>query len=169
MILAGKSLHLRMVCMLMTMGVSLSKSSVTGFQVKPHSCFSKLGILQSRRSFLLLSSTRLASTLSSPHETKRIAIVGGGLAGLSTVFHLLEQAINNSNSQEYTVQPPLNITVFDKSTAGSGGASSVAGGYVCPRKECQDVTSRLITETHSLLVATIFQNWSRKINHICYS
>lgn len=50
---------------------------------------------------------------------KKIAVIGGGLAGLATVFHLLDK------------QPEaVHVTVFDKAQVGTGGASSVAGGYV---------------------------------------
>ena len=49
-------------------------------------------------------------------ESLDVAIVGGGLAGLATAFHLLQKA------------PNTNITIFDKAVPGCGGASSVAGG-----------------------------------------
>lgn len=53
-------------------------------------------------------------------QQRSITVVGGGLAGLSVVYHLLDQ----------TTQP-LSITVRDKcSQPGLGGASAVAGGYV---------------------------------------
>jgi ribulose 1,5-bisphosphate synthetase/thiazole synthase len=64
-----------------------------------------------RRSF---ASSILTSQLLSVPE--RVGIVGGGLAGLSTAYHLLQKA------------PGTHITIFDKTTAGLGGASSVAGG-----------------------------------------
>ena len=57
---------------------------------------------------------------------QKIAIVGGGLAGLSTAFHMLELA------HERNLQSPLDITVLDRHQVGLGGASAVAGGYVCP-------------------------------------
>ena len=47
---------------------------------------------------------------------QKVAIVGGGLAGLSTAYHLLEQ------------ERSLKITIFDKTPVGRGGASAVAGG-----------------------------------------
>ena len=47
---------------------------------------------------------------------QNIAIVGGGLAGLSTAYHLLKNS------------PTSSITIFDKTLPGQGGASSVAGG-----------------------------------------
>jgi len=57
-------------------------------------------------------------------EPKKIAIVGGGLAGLSTAFHLLELATSSKGMS-------LDITILDKEPhAGIGGASAVAGGYV---------------------------------------
>lgn len=48
-----------------------------------------------------------------------IGIVGGGLAGLSTAFHLLSKT-NGS----------CHVTIYDPCVVGTGGASSVAGGYV---------------------------------------
>ncbi|CAB9508041.1 oxidoreductase [Seminavis robusta] len=62
--------------------------------------------------------------VSEPPE--RIAIVGGGLAGLSTAFHLLER------HQEQRLFTPLAITILDKDSVGTGGASAVAGGLVHP-------------------------------------
>lgn len=53
-----------------------------------------------------------------------MAIVGGGLAGLSTAFHLLDIAGNN----RIKFPRGIEITVFDKALVGEGGASSVAGG-----------------------------------------
>ena len=47
---------------------------------------------------------------------QNVAVVGGGLAGLSTVYHLLEKIDN------------VQITILDKALPGQGGASSVAGG-----------------------------------------
>ena len=46
----------------------------------------------------------------------RIAVVGGGLAGLSTAYHLLEKSLSSD------------ITIFDRQCPGAGGASAVAGG-----------------------------------------
>lgn len=62
------------------------------------------------RSRHISGATRLSSLPS------RIGIVGGGLAGLSTAYHLLKKA------------PDTNITIFDRAPVGQGGASSVAGG-----------------------------------------
>lgn len=49
-------------------------------------------------------------------KPRKIAIIGGGLAGLSTLFHLQEN------------DPNLQITVLDRAKVGTSGASSVAGG-----------------------------------------
>ena len=57
----------------------------------------------------LAAGARQASTASA-------TIVGGGLAGLSTAVHLLEQSDD------------VRITIVDKHPVGCGGASSVAGG-----------------------------------------
>lgn len=62
--------------------------------------------------FNALSTSTLGST------PKDICVIGGGLAGLSTTFHLLEK------------NPHVRVTVIDKTDVGKGGASSVAGGYV---------------------------------------
>ncbi len=56
---------------------------------------------------------------SMPHN---IAIVGGGLAGLSTAYHLLRRTVTSADL------PTPSITIFDKTDPGQGGASSVAGG-----------------------------------------
>ena len=61
----------------------------------------------------LESEFKAASPLAEPQD---VAIVGGGLAGLATAFHLLQKA------------PDTKITIFDKALPGCGGASSVAGG-----------------------------------------
>ena len=50
-------------------------------------------------------------------KPENIAIVGGGLGGLSTAYHL-RQALGQD----------VHITIFDKCNVGEGGASSVAGG-----------------------------------------
>jgi len=51
-----------------------------------------------------------------PLQSHRIGIIGGGLGGLSTAYHLLEKS------------PSADITIIDKKSAGTGGASAVAGG-----------------------------------------
>jgi len=57
-----------------------------------------------------------------PITRRKIAIVGGGLAGLSVAWHLLEHQ---------QIQQQLSITILDRAaSAGIGGASAVAGGYV---------------------------------------
>jgi hypothetical protein len=81
-------------------------------------------ILGTRRSF---RTQRLFSSSSSDGQlpVQRIAIAGGGLAGLSTAFHLLEKTqARNSNSSR------CQVTIFDTALVGTAGASSVAGGYV---------------------------------------
>lgn len=50
-------------------------------------------------------------------KPENIAIVGGGLGGLSTAYHLRQ-----------TLGQDTQITIFDKCNVGEGGASSVAGG-----------------------------------------
>jgi len=77
----------------------------------------------------LIGSRRRSSSSSSALQVsselpRKLAVLGGGLAGLSTVYFILNK------SREYE------ITVFDKAAVGCSGASSVAGGYVvaCVRR-----------------------------------
>jgi hypothetical protein len=83
-------------------------------------------LLDTRRSFLNQQLFSRSSSSVDEHDDsygqippKNIAIVGGGLAGLSTAFHLLEKT--SSRCQ---------VTIFDTAPVGTAGASSVAGGYV---------------------------------------
>ena len=46
----------------------------------------------------------------------RVGIIGGGLAGLSTAYHLS------------LLSPSIDITIIDQNSPGTGGASAVAGG-----------------------------------------
>jgi ribulose 1,5-bisphosphate synthetase/thiazole synthase len=60
-----------------------------------------------------------SSTVSPSHDDKNlhsVGIVGGGLAGLSTAYHLLQK------------QPSIHVTILDVALPGEGGASAVAGG-----------------------------------------
>jgi len=51
-------------------------------------------------------------------KMNHIGIIGGGLAGLSTAYHILKK----------THPSVPRITIIDKNVPGKGGASSVAGG-----------------------------------------
>ena len=70
----------------------------------------------------LFSSTADSGTVrrQQPLMSHRIGIIGGGLAGLSTAYHLLEKC------------PSADITIIDRQAPGTGGASSVAGGLLHP-------------------------------------
>lgn len=50
----------------------------------------------------------------------KIAVVGGGLAGLATTYHLLQQSASSGQNVE--------VTILDRAPVGTAGASSVAGG-----------------------------------------
>lgn len=64
-------------------------------------------------------SSLYASRDDSPTQVKNIGIIGGGLAGMSCAYNLLQQTRGN----------PVRISIMDKaSSAGLGGASSVAAG-----------------------------------------
>lgn len=66
----------------------------------------------------------LFGTKQNIREINSVAIVGGGLAGLSTAFSLLSKTSSSG-------QVPR-ITVFDTENPGCGGASAVAGGLLHP-------------------------------------
>lgn len=67
-----------------------------------------------------------SSSIATNVAKKRVAIVGGGLAGLSTAYHLLQKTQRSG--------PLVEICVFDNHPVGTGGASAIAGGYVgCER------------------------------------
>jgi len=60
---------------------------------------------------------------SSANLVESVGIVGGGLAGLSTAYHLLQQSRDQ----------PVHVTILDQcSGPGQGGASSVAAGLLHP-------------------------------------
>ena len=73
-----------------------------------------------RRQTALFSTSATFSYERQSRPIQNVAIIGGGLAGLSTAYHLLELR-----------QPriPLNITIYDRCKVGEGGASAVAGGW----------------------------------------
>jgi ribulose 1,5-bisphosphate synthetase/thiazole synthase len=60
----------------------------------------------------LFSKQKALFASNSPHN---IAIIGGGLAGMATAYHLVNKM-------------PCNITIFDAQPVGKGGASAIAGG-----------------------------------------
>ena len=67
-----------------------------------------------------LSSSVAATTEMIHPESSRprnVTVLGGGLAGLSTAYHLLTRAA-----------PGSRINIVDKAEVGTAGASSVAGG-----------------------------------------
>ena len=63
----------------------------------------------------------MIGTIQQPPPT-RIAVLGGGLAGLGTAAHLLLEA-------ESTLRA---LHVFDQAPPGEGGASAVAAGLLHP-------------------------------------
>ena len=78
------------------------------------------------------STTDVFSTGSSrsshnPREINNVAIVGGGLAGLSVAYNLLD-IISEKRNGGIAHTKGLRITLYDKANVGEGGASSVAGG-----------------------------------------
>jgi hypothetical protein len=76
---------------------------------------------------------RHGSSTTTPFETeernptlpRRVAIVGGGLAGLSTAYHLLQKTAADCTLSSSSC---LDITILDPAMVGMAGASSVAGG-----------------------------------------
>jgi NADPH-dependent 2,4-dienoyl-CoA reductase/sulfur reductase-like enzyme len=75
-----------------------------------------------KHSAIFSSATPTSSSDSTEDYSKQpnnVAIIGGGLAGLSVAYHLLDLRQQGN---------PLHITIYDKSNVGQGGASAVAGG-----------------------------------------
>jgi glycine/D-amino acid oxidase-like deaminating enzyme len=66
---------------------------------------------------------------------KKVAVVGGGLAGLSVAYHLLEQCGGPAVTKKSTAAA-VKITIWDRASVGDGGASAVAGGYVRKNVRC---------------------------------
>jgi hypothetical protein len=88
------------------------------------------------------TATTLATRL---HSVSSLGIVGGGLAGLSTAFHILDKT-----------QGACHVTIYDKSPVGTGGASSVAGGYVpCMLHYCMVA---FVSEDYNIF-ATLDRAW----------
>ena len=84
-----------------------------------------------RRSLSLCSAPATSDRAPSPPE--KIAVVGGGLAGLSACYQLLRKRSAESGSVP-------DVTIIDKAEPGAGGASSKAGGQVrlCRRRASRD-------------------------------
>lgn len=61
----------------------------------------------------------------------RIAIVGGGLAGLAATYHLLHSTQRWARKRDFNASD-LSITIFDPSPVGAGGASAAAAGLLHP-------------------------------------
>uniref|UniRef100_A0A7S4R3E4 FAD dependent oxidoreductase domain-containing protein n=1 Tax=Ditylum brightwellii TaxID=49249 RepID=A0A7S4R3E4_9STRA len=70
-------------------------------------------------------------TSNNDKKKRNVAIVGGGLAGLSVAYQLLEKA-NDAEADDESEKEIICITILDKTHVGMGGASSVAGGLLHP-------------------------------------
>jgi aspartate oxidase len=76
-----------------------------------------LALSCSVKAFVSTAQTRpVGSRLFSRQKDLNVGIVGGGLAGLATAYHLIQK------------NPTVDITIIDKAPPGTSGASSVAGG-----------------------------------------
>ncbi|KAL7466037.1 hypothetical protein ACHAXS_006331 [Conticribra weissflogii] len=89
---------------------------------------SLLKVPSNKLSMSLMSSNSNEDKLQSRTRNQNIAIIGGGLAGLSVAYHLLD-GLKNS---QLNPSNRLRITIYDKAEVGEGGASSVAGGLLHP-------------------------------------
>lgn len=113
------------------MSAIASSSAFAFYQGPVHSCqatLSRFGLsscVACTRNVRSLSSHSRQPThlfaVSTPSPPRNIAIVGGGLAGLSTAYHLLLKTGDDTK-----------ITIIDRANPGEGGASSVAGGLLHP-------------------------------------
>eukprot|EP00529_Nitzschia_sp_RCC80_P024316 CAMPEP_0113451670 /NCGR_PEP_ID=MMETSP0014_2-20120614/6456_1 /TAXON_ID=2857 /ORGANISM="Nitzschia sp." /LENGTH=450 /DNA_ID=CAMNT_0000343029 /DNA_START=383 /DNA_END=1732 /DNA_ORIENTATION=- /assembly_acc=CAM_ASM_000159 len=78
------------------------------------------------------SMTSTASAVGSKTNSRRVAVVGGGLAGLSVAHHLIEKSSRQKDGHNDPIKE-LDITIFDRCAGpGLGGASAVAGGLLHP-------------------------------------
>jgi len=90
-------------------------------------CYCVGGITGFANNAATIRSTRLMATSSSTaRHIENVAIIGGGLAGLSAAYHLIDIATETRPNEQ------LRITIYDKTQVGCGGASSVAGGLMHP-------------------------------------
>lgn len=79
-----------------------------------------------------------------------VAIIGGGMAGLSTAHHFIQK------------QPGIQITIFDKAPVGTAGASSVAGGYVPCSTRIYFVHATLVC-LGRIHIFICYSSWSHKL------
>ncbi len=80
--------------------------------------------IRATTSRLMASSSMTKEMKARPIEN--VAIIGGGLAGLSAAYHLIDIATEKRPNEQ------LHITIYDKSQVGTAGASAVAGGLMHP-------------------------------------
>lgn len=60
---------------------------------------------------------------------QRIAVVGGGLAGLAVTYHLLNSTARYARKRDYD-HTSMHITIFDPAYPGTAGASAAAAGLL---------------------------------------
>lgn len=83
---------------------------------------------------------------------KRIAVIGGGLSGLATTYHLLF-SISRQLRKRSASHPA--VTIFDSRSPGTGGASSAAAGLLHPftprvKKKAWKATKSMHASLHLL-------------------
>ena len=76
------------------------------------------------RASRLMASSMAKEMKARPIEN--VAIIGGGLAGLSAAYHLIDISAEKRPNEQ------LHITIYDKAQVGISGASAVAGGLMHP-------------------------------------
>ncbi|KAL3777226.1 hypothetical protein HJC23_007126 [Cyclotella cryptica] len=112
------------------------RALAAGFVHTQSHCRRKIGIHPECSSYTTLrcSSDSTDNNTKLQHPINNVAIIGGGLAGLSVAYHLLElrQTRYIDNQGASVAYNPLHITIYDKSKVGEGGASAVAGGLQHP-------------------------------------
>ena len=118
-------MHARRACLRVFVLLELSLIRAAAFQTQ------SLKLLGRPRASSLRLALSGAGAADSAHvRPQRVAVLGGGLAGLAVSYHLLNQtAVATAGGAR---KSPLRITIFDQAQVGEGGASGAMAGLLHP-------------------------------------